>query len=284
MTRLNKSHTPNKFIIFRRTNRRIKKTAQFIELIIVAAIAAFCIKAVLFEPSIVPSNSMMPTIYGCTWESIDGQRAPRNQRDNTPEYQYTLIQAAKNYLRTRGEDPESFPIFKPWPKPSLLKKRVGERVIVNKFVFGAWFPGTLIPGIHLDWIRLPALRKPKRGDLIVFTPNEIRGDRNNEIWVKRVIGLPGEYFSYYNKTVYINGKPLDESEWMTLPKDNYYRDDGIENVVREQFYIPPASYYVLGDNRNGSYDSRAIGPIPERNIRGMVVFRFWPLNRFGPIH
>jgi signal peptidase I len=108
-----------------------------------------------------------------------------------------------------------------------------------------------------------------RGDIIVFAkpPGEVLGPGINDL-VKRVIGLPGETISGENGQVYINGKPLAEP-W--LPK----------GVVTGEFppvHIPPGYYFVMGDNRGDSTDSRVFGPISGSLIVGRVVLRIWPLS------
>jgi len=109
-----------------------------------------------------------------------------------------------------------------------------------------------------------------RGDIVVFTtPPGVPEDYKD--LVKRVVGLPGDTVEGLNGRVLVNGKVLDESY---LP----------EGTATSQFgpqKIPAGTYWVMGDNRGNSTDSRSFGPIPERTIVGHAVVRIWPLRRFG---
>ncbi len=91
-----------------------------------------------------------------------------------------------------------------------------------------------------------AFRKetPQRGDMVIFYSDE---DGEPSSLVKRVIGLPGETVSFVGNKVYIDGEPLDESA---------YLDDSVETECEETFTVPEDSYFMLGDNREISYDSR----------------------------
>lgn len=87
---------------------------------------------------------------------------------------------------------------------------------------------------------------PHRGDIIIFYTDE-DAEEEQASFVKRVIGLPGETVSFVGNKVYINGEPLDESE---------YLDDSVETECEETFVVPEGSYFMLGDNREVSMDSR----------------------------
>ena len=105
----------------------------------------------------------------------------------------------------------------------------------------------------------------KRFDIVVLKHN---GDK----LIKRVIGLPGETVKYENNKLYINGKYI---------KENFKR-----NTETNDFYyykIPDDSYFVLGDNRGNSTDSRIIGPINKKDISGTVKISLFPFNKFGTI-
>lgn len=94
--------------------------------------------------------------------------------------------------------------------------------------------------------------------------------RNEHLWVKRVIGLPGDRVEFEGGKVHRNGRELDEGY---LPED---MSSGFEPVV-----IPEGYIFVMGDNRNRSSDSRQIGPVPINNIQGRVILRFFPLDQIA---
>jgi signal peptidase I len=115
------------------------------------------------------------------------------------------------------------------------------------------------------------LGKIERGDTVVFWyPGE-----PTTSYIKRVIGLPGDTVSVEDGYVIVNGKKLVENY---IPPE--YRDDRSYPPI----LIPPDQYFVLGDHRVSSNDSRAWGLVPKNYIYGKAVFVFWPLDRMGSVH
>ena len=109
-------------------------------------------------------------------------------------------------------------------------------------------------------------QNPERGQVIVFhNPQDVK-----EYYIKRIIGLPGDTITIENNQVYVNGKLLSESY---LPPG--LPTPGNETVVLKK---SPAQYFVMGDNRILSYDSRYWGPVDRNLIVGVVRLRFWPLD------
>jgi signal peptidase I len=133
--------------------------------------------------------------------------------------------------------------------------RFSDRVLANRFIY------------HFT--------DPSRGDIIVFkTPPKAKTacGIGSDTFVKRLIGLPGERFSMRDGVVYINRKPLDEPY---LPAGA--RDDD----TRKERVIPEGHYFMMGDNRNSSCDSREWGTVPRDNIIGKVFGIYWPPQRIG---
>lgn len=99
---------------------------------------------------------------------------------------------------------------------------------------------------------------------------------NKKSYVKRVIALPGEHVEIKDGNVYINGEILDEK---------YLPDNVTTNVYTgfNNFIVPDNCIFAMGDNRTGSKDCRNFGCVPLAKIEGIVLFRFWPLNKFGKI-
>lgn len=111
----------------------------------------------------------------------------------------------------------------------------------------------------------------QRGDTVVFWYPE----EPSTSYIKRVIGLPGDTVSVDDGYVIVNGKKLVENY---IPPE--YRDDRSYPPV----VIPPGQYFVLGDHRISSNDSRAWGLVPRNYIYGKAAFVFWPLDRMGTVH
>jgi signal peptidase I len=120
------------------------------------------------------------------------------------------------------------------------------------------------------------LHAPQRGDIIILRPPT----DNSKDFIKRVIALPGEKLLIRDGYVYINGHKLDEpylpEAWTTF---NNWPNDGTDGKV-----MGPNQYFVMGDNRNKSQDSRIFGPIGRDRIDGRAWFRIWPLANFGSIY
>ena len=115
---------------------------------------------------------------------------------------------------------------------------------------------------------------PHRGDIVVFTaPAEAKQQcSEGGTFVKRIVGLPGEVVSERAGTVYIDGKPLHEAY-----VDPRRRDSTTQTWPR----VPKDEYFVMGDNRASSCDSREWGPVPRENLIGPVLLTYWPPNRIS---
>jgi signal peptidase I len=148
----------------------------------------------------------------------------------------------------------------------------GQYLLVNKAVYFKINLDTLskyIPFVDAgDHPQRFLFRAPHRGDVIVFRfPNDPSRD-----FIKRVIGVPGDTVEVVDGTVYLNGAALDES---------YITNRGAYDFQRQT--VPDGSYFVLGDNRNNSYDSHVWGFLPEQNIIGQAMVSYWPLSEFGGV-
>ena len=120
------------------------------------------------------------------------------------------------------------------------------------------------------------LHEPKRGDVVVF-----RAPKNEEYdYIKRIIGLPGERIKIERGKVFINDQILEEPY---LPKDYVTTTGRLWQTKKEGILLPEGHYFVLGDNRGHSSDSRQWGPVPEKNIIGKAWLRYWPIDRWGLI-
>ena len=145
--------------------------------------------------------------------------------------------------------------------PTLL---VGDRIFVNKFIYGARIPFTDI--------RLPMVREPRRGDIIVFkSPEDPKKD-----FVKRLVALDGETVEIKDGLVYINGETISEPDSI---KAIYYYNRGEHGKEGEKVKVPEGYYYVLGDNSGSSRDSRYWGFVPKKSLVGRAMLIYWPVNR-----
>jgi signal peptidase I len=134
---------------------------------------------------------------------------------------------------------------------SMLPELVDqERIFVNKYVY--------------------RIEKITRRDIVVFWyPLD-----PTKSYIKRVIGMPGDVVEIRRGQVYVNDQLLDEG---------YINPEFRDLRSFPQVYVEPGHYYVLGDHRNQSNDSRMWGLVPEKYIYGKAVFRYWPMNKMGTL-
>lgn len=160
------------------------------------------------------------------------------------------------------------------PSPSMEKTVLtGDRLLVNKFLYAP--RRGLLSGL------LPS-RPPRRGDVVVFRfPEDPRRD-----FIKRVVALPGETVAIRDRQVFVDGRPLsepytfhaDDRVWPddpAIPEEHRRRDQLAERTV------PDSAYFMLGDNRDDSSDSRSWGPVPASHIEGRALLVYWSLPPRG---
>lgn len=148
-------------------------------------------------------------------------------------------------------------------KPTLL---IGDHILVSKFNYGVRIPlvrSTLIP-----------IGTPKRGDIVVFIYPE---DRSKD-FIKRLVGLPGDTIEVRNKNILLNGLPWDDAHGVHVD------DRIIPRAVqpRDNFgpvTVPEGSLFVMGDNRDESYDSRFWGFVPMKDVLGKALIIYWSWNQ-----
>jgi signal peptidase I len=140
------------------------------------------------------------------------------------------------------------------PSDSMVPTlRVGDQLIVEKLSY------------HLH--------APQRGDVVVFkAPAALQEQNLRDDLIKRIIGLPGDRIQVQAGQVFVNGKALSEPYLETVP------DYGIGPIT-----VPDGEYFVLGDNRNHSYDSHYWGFVPQENIIGRAVWCYYPLPHWGKV-
>ena len=148
-----------------------------------------------------------------------------------------------------------------------------------------WVPtpsmaATLAPGDHVLVDRLAyRVKAPQRGDVVVFHPPGQRA-----VFIKRVIGVPGDTIALRGGDVYVNGRRLAEpyvkATAGTLERtDPWSSDKPASWSLAKPYKVPAGEYFVMGDNRSESDDSRDWGPVPRAAILGEAVVTFWPLGR-----
>ncbi|BFM16786.1 signal peptidase I [Maricurvus nonylphenolicus] len=169
------------------------------------------------------------------------------------------------------------------PSSSMVPTlEIGDFILVNKYTYGIRLPVTRTKVMDIN--------EPERGDVMVFFP-----PHKSVYFIKRVVGLPGDEIRYINNVLYVNGKKQPQSLVAALPPGDpqYYlmeetlttADGPDSHAIRKQavpsplsrdgyWRVPEGHYFMMGDNRDNSSDSREWGPVPEANIVGKA-FAIW---------
>jgi signal peptidase I len=297
-----------------------------VEVVLVAIIVALGIRTFYVQPFTIPTSSMSPTLkgitgtrttdpvpniamqalqfatHGRTWHDVvakDDEMIESVEAVQRSGYRrffsYTRIKTDKNeYFVNEGRDPVLQYLL---PRQQAFKKGepiirgysdTGDHVFVNKFIY------------HF--------RKPSRGEVIVFLTQNIEGLGNSgppprqpsQFYIKRLVGVPGDELSIAPPTLYVNGKPAEESGFRRVaegtesnPVNGGYR--GYSRGPREsqkynmdspekKFTVPERTYFPMGDNSYASKDGRYFGPVPQENMCGSGLFVYWPFLRDGGTH
>jgi signal peptidase I len=190
------------------------------------------------------------------------QTGERHKKSLFREYLEAAIIAIFLALFIRAFVIQAFKIPSGSMEPTLL---VGDHILVNKFIYGIKVPfinKTIIP-----------ISKPKRGDIAVFIyPLDRKKD-----FIKRVIGLPGEKIEIINRNIFINGNLFND------PFGLYDRNSK-EKKRLSPIIVPANGIFVMGDNRDHSYDSRYWGVVPLELLKGKAIIIYWSWphwKRFG---
>ncbi len=196
------------------------------------------------------------------------------------EYAEAMLIAVILALTIRAFVVQAFKIPSGSMIPSLL---IGDHILVNKLAYGLQLPGECELEISFPPVTCYASHPliefdaPKRGDVIVFRyPEDEQKD-----FIKRIIGMPGDIIRLENKTVYINGEPLHDTPF-TQRVDPGVIDGRIN--PRDNFAprtVPDDSYFVMGDNRDQSLDSRFWGYVQRHKIKGRAFLIYWSWNGRG---
>ncbi len=210
----------------------------------------------------------------------DSHREPPRTKPLWREYLEAIIIALVLALTIRVFLVQAFKIPSGSMIPSL---QIGDHILVNKLAYGLQIPqdcefeASLLPVTCYSSSMFLEFEKPQRGDIIVFRYPE---DEHKD-FIKRIIGLPGDTIQIREKIVYVNGEPSRDQAF-TQRVDPGMIDGRIN--PRDNFgpvTVPPNSYFVMGDNRDQSLDSRFWGYVQEHKIKGRAFLVYWSWHGQG---
>jgi len=228
------------------------------------------------------------------------EKTKRTRKEIIKEYVKSIIIALIAALLIKTFVIASYAIPTGSMKETLL---VGDALLANQFIYGVRTPSR-IPLINLPipHTKLPALRKPERGDIIIF--KYPKDEKLN--YVKRCVAMPGQTVEVRNGDVYVDGKPEGKKEFIKREYDPaegsyclYYRitlDNGKKYTIRHyedvlRIYdnygpikVPEGQYFMMGDTRDNSEDSRFWGFLPYENIIGKPLIIYWSWNKRAPLY
>jgi signal peptidase I len=188
------------------------------------------------------------------------------------DWLFTIVGAVAIVLAIKAWVVNPYRIPTPSMEPTLhcahsvaepsCRGRFSDRVLANRFIY------------HF--------RDPHRGDIVVFrAPDKAKtlcSSGEGDVFVKRIVGMPGDVVSERQGWIYINGKRLEEPY---LKPSVHVEDRGNDFAAHKPITVPKGEYEMMGDNRNESCDSRTWGPVPRKSLIGKVFMTYWPPNRIS---
>ena len=198
------------------------------------------------------------------------------QQSELGQYLYSILTVVGLFLVIRTGVVQAFYIPSSSMEDTLL---VGDYLLANKFIYGVPVD---VPLTSISLFRLPALKEPQPGDIVIFRSPQ---DEGRDL-IKRCVAVGGQRVEIVNKVLYVDGEPVQD------PPLTKYADRRLfpaERSSRDNFgpYIVPENhFFMMGDNRDNSQDSRYFRAVPKRLIKGkaMIIYWSWEPDTRGPYY
>lgn len=297
--------------------------AENFEVLVVALAVAMAFRCYFFQPFKIPTGSMQPTLWGIHTEAHQNPTFMDKMPLKAVKWAFT----GDWYKEIRVSDGGTLVPIPQTLKPGYISFKVAGKIYhvpaeaivkdgyLNIKAFrdlrpdgtiksgGVLWSGTVKAGDHVFVNRLTwNFRRPRRGDVMVFSTTGIEGLPQGTHYIKRMSGMPGETVSIVPPNLLINGKVIDEpytirriaAKSATKPNGPSYA--GYQTIgngpaeapvplrnPNDSITLGEREYYALGDNTGNSRDSRYWGPVPEEKLLGPAAIVYWPFTRFGTI-
>ncbi len=192
----------------------------------------------------------------------------KSSRRSFQEYSEAFVAALVMAILIRGFFFQAFEIPSGSMEPTLL---IGDHILVNKFIYGIRIPFT-----NKRW---PAFGEPSRGNVVVFV---YPVDRSKD-FIKRVVAVGGDTVEIREKKVLINGEVIKDPH-AYFQSDMFYPGHVLPGDNMAQIEVPKGFLFVMGDNRDNSYDSRFWGLVPLRDVLGEALIIYWSSHNIIDVH
>ncbi len=192
------------------------------------------------------------------------------------QYLYSILTVVGLFLVIRTSVVQAFYIPSSSMEDTLL---VGDYLLANKFVYGVPVD---VPLTSISLFRLPALREPQPGDIVIFRSPQ---DEGRDL-IKRCVAIGGQQVEIVNKVLYVDGEPMQDPPLAKHTDRAYYPRELNPRDNFGPYIVPEGHFFMMGDNRDNSSDSRYFRAVPKRLIKGkaMNIYWSWEPDTRGPYY
>ena len=198
------------------------------------------------------------------------------QKSEFGQYLYSILTVVGLFLVIRTGVVQAFYIPSSSMEDTLL---VGDYLLANKFIYGVPVD---VPLTSISLFRLPALREPQPGDIVIFRSPQ---DEGRDL-IKRCVAIGGQRVHIVDKVLYVNGEPMQNPPLAKYTDRTYYPAERNPRDNFGPYTVPPDHFFMMGDNRDNSSDSRYFRAVPKRLIKGkaMNIYWSWEPDTRGPYY
>ena len=198
------------------------------------------------------------------------------QKSEFGQYLYSIVTVVGLFLVIRTGVVQAFYIPSSSMEDTLL---VGDYLLANKFVYGVPVD---VPLTSISLFRLPALREPQPGDIVIFRSPQ---DEGRDL-IKRCVAVGGQEVHIINKVLHVDGKPMQDPPLAKYADRTYYPAELNPRDNFGPYIVPEGHFFMMGDNRDNSSDSRYFRAVPKRLIKGkaMNIYWSWKPDTRGPYY